>query len=145
MNIKTKAMLAGLTFLSSTAFAAEDFWENTRLGYSIYFSGGYATTPFNPDSSVPRRNTEITSVAWNWNSIPNNNTSESVELCYRREYSNVDLRCLDISSAKNDFSDAFDGLDARGRFYMRFTIAGGTYPAYSTSRTADTVRVDYKY
>ncbi|MBV0934137.1 hypothetical protein, partial [Marinobacterium weihaiense] len=34
---------------------------------------------------------------------------------------------------------------ARGTFHLRFTLVGGAYPAYSTIRTADTVRVDYSY
>jgi len=34
-----------------------------------------------------------------------------------------------------------------GRFYMKFKTVGssGTYPVYSTSRTPDTLRVDYDY
>ena len=129
-------------FLSSAAHAADDFWEHTRLGYTIYFSGGYATTPFNPPSSVPRRDAEITDVSWDWNTIPNGHTSEEVELCYRKQYSSSDFLCIDISAAQNDNSDAFDGFNARGTFHLRFTLVGG---AYSTIRTAGTVRVDYSY
>lgn len=102
--------------LSSAAHAADDFWEHMRLGYTIYFSGGYATTPFNPPSSVPRTDAEITDVSWDWNTIPNGHTSEEVELCYRKQYSSSDFLCIDISAAQNDNSDAFDEFNARGTF-----------------------------
>jgi hypothetical protein len=136
-------LIASVIF-SSSVFGASNYWEETNAGYTIYSSGGFATTSFN-DLSTPRNVTSVTKVYWDWNNIPNGNTSEVVELCYWQPNTTTDTLCLDISSSQNDSTDHFDGVDARGTFRLRFTIFGGTYPAWSSSRVEDTIRVDYDY
>lgn len=64
---------------------------------------------------------------------------------YQTQNSSVELICADISADQTGSTNIFDGEDARGRFLMNFKTFGGTYPAYSSSRTADTLRVDYDY
>ena len=143
MKNKLFVILAAFA-ISNAANAASDSWEQTRLGYTIYGPGFFNNTPFN-ELSVPRNITSITNVSWDWHTIPNGNTTTVVELCYHAPYTSVDKICADISADQTGNTDVFNGEDARGRFWMKFKTFGGTYPAFSTNRTADTLRVDYVY
>lgn len=143
MKIKIIFMMTAL-MLSYGVSAASDSWDKTRTGYTIYGPGFFNSTPFN-DLSVPRNTSSITNVAWEWHTIPNGNTATEVQLCYRLPYATTDKICADISADQTGNTSIFDGEDARGRFWMRFKTFGGTYPVYSTSRTADTLHVDYDY
>lgn len=147
--MKKKVLLAivltTVSSLSTVAHAASDFWQETRLGYTIYGPNFWNSTPFS-DLNVPRNISSITNVSWVWHPIQNGDTTV-VELCYHRPYHTDPTLCTDITSSQTDSTDYFDGEDARGRFYMKFKTVGssGTYPVYSTSRTPDTLRVDYDY
>ena len=135
-----KFILILLVCFSSTAFANDAFWEESRIGYTIYFDGSYAETPFN-DLGVPINGTSITNVTWDWNKLPV--TTNVVELCYQKPYSRDNFRCIEMTGVPQGSADNFNGLDARGTFMLRMTTYGGSYPIYSSSRTADTIRVDY--
>lgn len=131
--------------VSFNALASSDSWEKTRLGYSFYGEGEVSSTGFSGDANVPRYNTSITNVSWEWNPV---HTAKSIEvqLCYIKQYNWKDYKCIDITYAQQgNNTEAFDGLSAKGKFYMRFMTFGGSYPIYSSDRVKDTVRVDYKY
>lgn len=138
-----KKIIAVLFVLfSSSVMATNAFWEKSRVGYTIYFTGGFAETPFN-DLNVPRYGTSITNVSWDWNQLPV--TTNVVKLCYQKVYSSTKYPCIEITEDQQGNSDIFNGLDARGTFQLKMTGYGGTYPVYSSQRLADTIRVDYSY
>ncbi|MAC45575.1 MAG: hypothetical protein CMI12_01800 [Oceanospirillum sp.] len=131
-----------LICFSSFALATDASWEKSRVGYTIYYSGGYAETPFN-DLNVPRYGTSITNVTWDYNELPATNTI--VKLCYQKQYSHSNYECIDITGAPQGNSDSFNGLDARGTFQLYMRAFGDNFPIYSTQRLPDTVRVDYNF
>lgn len=141
---KLLALFAVALCVSSSAFAINGSWSKTTLHYTIYLSGGYATMPFSPPSSVPISGTSITSVTYNWSPYPNGNTTETVQLCYSKPYSSTLERCQDVSSLQSGSRNEFNGLSARGSFWIRHTLTGGTYPA-TASGMSDTVTVNYTY
>ncbi len=126
------------------ALASSNSWEDTRLGYTLYAEGSESSTPFSGGIDVPNYNTSITNVSWEWHPVWSAEITE-VELCYIKQYTYDDYRCIDITSEQQSDTGAFDGLSAKGQFYMRFITYGGSYPIYPSYRIEDTVRVDYIY
>lgn len=137
-------ILATVSSLATVTCAASASWQKTRLGYTIYGPNFWNSTPFS-DLNVPINNSSITNVSWIWHPIQNGDTT-IVELCYHRPYHTNSTLCTDITPNQTDSTDYFNGEDARGQFYMKFKTVGnsGTYPVYSTSRTPDTLTVNYK-
>lgn len=140
---KYLVVLLSMLGLISSAYALTGSWSKTTTHYTIYLSGGYATMPFGPPTSVPISGTSIMSVAYTWTPYANGNTSEIVELCYSEPYSSIIGNCTNISAARSGTSSGYNGKSARGKFWIRHTINGGTYPAIST--TTDSVTVTYNY
>ncbi len=134
------AAAIGLPFFAN---AATDSYTASRMHYTIYGSGSYATMPFVVPSSVPRNGAAVTPVNYTWSSYNNGSTSEIVELCYSPQYSSTIGNCVDISAAQSGTSTAHAGYNARGQFWIRHTIFGGNHPAISTS--SDHVTVNYSY
>ncbi|MGJ3591388.1 flagellar protein FlhE [Stutzerimonas stutzeri] len=99
--------------------------------------------PFTVPTTVPRNGASVTSVNYTWSSYNNGNTSEIVELCYSPQYSSSISNCVDISAAQSGTSTAHAGYNARGQFWIRHTISGGSYPAISTS--SDLITVNYSF
>lgn len=80
-------------------------------------------------------------MTWDWNELPV--TTNVVELCYQKSYSGDNFRCIEITGVPQGNADNFNGLHARDTLMLRMTTYGGSYPIYSSDRTADTIRVDY--
>ena len=99
---------------------------------------------FSRPTSVPISGTSVTSVSYSWQRYPNSNTSEVVEICYSNPYSSTIQYCNNISSSLSGTVHFYDEFSARGSFYIRHTIFGGTYPATPLSNY-DTVTVNYNY
>lgn len=136
--------LAVLLCVSFSAYATDGTWSKTTLHYNIYSSGGFATMPFSPPPSVPISGTTITLVTYNWSHYQNGNTNELVELCYSAPYSSIIGRCTPITASQTGTSPNFNGLSARGSFWVRHTITGGTYTAVPANMS-DIVTVNYTY
>ncbi len=143
MKTLSALVLAAAIGLPLAAHAATDSYSASRMHYNIYGSGGFATMPFTVPSSVPRNGATVTSVNYTWSSYNNGNTSEIVELCYSAQYSSIIGSCVDISASQSGTRTEHAGLNARGQFWIRHTISGGSYPAVSTS--SDHVTVNYSY
>ena len=136
-------VLAAAIGLPLAANAATDSYSASRIHYTIYATGGTATMPFNVPSSVPRNGATVTSVNYTWTPCNNGNTSELVWLCYSPQYSSTIGDCVDISASQSGTVTHHAGFNARGQFWIRHTISGGSYPAISTS--SDHVTVNYSY
>lgn len=143
MKTLSALVLAAAIGLPLAAHAATGSYSASKLHYNIYSSGGFATMPFSVPSSVPRTGATVTSVNYTWSSYNNGNTSELVELCYSAQYSSTIGNCVNISSAQSGTTTAHAGLNAKGQFWIRHTITGGSYPAVSNS--SDYVTVNYSY
>lgn len=145
MRSLSALMLAAAIGLPVLAHAATDSYSASRIHYTIYTSGGsgFATMPFASPQSVPRNGATVTSVNYTWSRYNNGNTSEFVQLCYSPQFSSVIGNCVDISASQTGTSTAHAGLNARGQFWIRHTLTGGTSPAFSTA--SDHVTVNYSY
>lgn len=137
-------LLPLLLIVASVSYAVDTSWSKTTSHYTIYMSGGWATMPFSPPSSVPISGTTVTSVSYQWSTYPNGNSSELVEICYSNPYSSTIQYCHNISASQTGTVHFYDGFSARGTFWIRHTLTGGTYPATANSRT-DSVTVNYHY
>ncbi len=137
-------LLPLLLIVASVSYAVDTSWSKTTTHYTIYMSGGWATMPFSPPSSVPISGTTVTSVSYQWSTYPNGNSSELVEICYSNPYSSTIQYCHNISASQTGTVHFYDGFSARGTFWIRHTLTGGTYPATANSRT-DSVTVNYHY
>ncbi|TMP31034.1 flagellar protein FlhE [Pseudoalteromonas rubra] len=130
--------------VSGSTFAATGQSVIERGGYTIYFSTGYASMGYR-DLKIPRSGTKITKVSWNYHDYTNGYDNQKVELCYRRQYSNYDFKCMDISSSNSGSVDYFDGLEARGELVLTYTLEGGSYHAYWDYDVKNTITIDYTY
>lgn len=137
-------LLPLLLVVASVSYAVDTSWSKTTTHYTIYMSGGWATMPFSPPSSVPISGTTVTSVSYQWSTYPNGNSSELVEICYSNPNSSTIQYCHNISASQTGTVHFYDGFSARGTFWIRHTLTGGTYPATANSRT-DSVTVNYHY
>lgn len=137
-------LLPLLLVVASVSYAVDTSWSKITTHYTIYMSGGWATMPFSPPSSVPISGTTVTSVSYQWSTYPNGNSSELVEICYSNPNSSTIQYCHNISASKTGTVHFYDGFSARGTFWIRHTLTGGTYPATANSRT-DSVTVNYHY
>ena len=142
LSIRMLALIATIG-LSSAANAIDDNYSATRSHYTIYYSGSQATMPFTVPSKVPNIGATVTSVDYEWTPYNNGNTSEIVELCYSPKYSSTIGYCSNISASQVDNSFAHTGFDAKGQFWIRHTIEGGSYPVYSYA--SDKITVNYSY
>lgn len=128
----------------STAEAATGQSVIERGGYTIYFSTGWASMPYR-DLQIPRRGTKITKISWDYKDYMNGYDTQDVELCYRRQYSNYDFKCLNISSSNVGNTNTFNDFDARGELILRYTLVGGSYSARWDYDVKNTITIDYKY
>lgn len=142
--MKNWFLLLALLGFASASHAIDSAWTKTTTHYTVYMSTGWATMPFSPPSSVPISGTSVTSVDYRWARYNNGNTLEVVELCYSQPYSSVIGYCQNISLNQTGTTHAFDGFSARGQFWIRHTLTGGTYPAYPNGIT-DTVLVNFRF
>lgn len=129
--------------LVGNSYAVDTLWSKTTTHYTIYIDGGYATMPFSPPTSVPISGTSVTLVSYQWAPYTNGRTIEFVELCYSQPYSSIIGYCQNISASQTGTTLNYNGFSARGKFWIRHTLTGGTYPAFSS--TTDTVTVNYHY
>ena len=139
---KKLALLFLMLSAISSAHAAITTWTKATTHYTIYSSGGYAAMPFAPPSSVPSSGV-VSTVQYSWFPYANGNTLESVELCYSAPYSSVIGNCQNISGTRTGTSFNFAGKSAKGEFWIRHTIFGGTYPTVST--TTDSITETYVF
>lgn len=133
-----------LLAISAPTHAANKYWTDTARGYTVYYSGGTATSYFRPHARVPRYGTNITGVSWVWHKYRGNRI-QTVKLCYRKPYQYYNYRCLNISDHQINFTSHFNGLYARGSFIMEIQLKGGYYPAYPGTKPEDIVRVYYSH
>ena len=146
LSIRMLALIATIGLSSAAnAIVINDSYFADRVHYTIYNSGTSATMPFTVPSSVPNTGAVVTSVSYQWRPYPNGNISEIVELCYTPKYAtNPPADCVNITAEQSDINTDFAGRDAKGQFWIRHTIIGGTYPAYPSS-VRDEIIVDYWY
>lgn len=139
-----KKMIFILGMLSSSlAVAVDDFYELTYRAPNVYIAGTDNTTFFSRPASIPYSGTSITNVSWNWENYTNGATSQTMRLCYRAQYSQLQHPCLTITEAPIGNSNFFNGLSARGSFDLIHRLEGGNYPVYPMH--SDTIRVDYEF
>ncbi len=117
-------------------------WTKQTMHYPIYFSGDSATMPFYASPPMLTGKSFVTSVSWNWTGYENGNTSRLVQICYSTKYSMALVGCQNISRSPQGSINAFNGLDASSRFWIRHQLFEGSYPAMSY--TSDTITVMYK-
>jgi hypothetical protein len=86
----------------------------------------------------------ISGIAYTWNPYPNGNTSEIVQLCYKRPNAANDLGCAYVTDARSGNVSTFNNESAKGTVTLRHTLTGGTYAA-TPSGVSDTVTVNYVY
>lgn len=91
--------------------------------------------------------TAITATSVQVTPYTNGRSSELVQVCYRKQYSDIDYLCTAqqaITGTTTIPIAIFNGESARGTVAVKHTLFGGTYPA--TGGTAqDTVTVNYTY
>lgn len=136
-------VMAAMLGMVATAHAQSN-WTRAATHYTIYTAGTYATMYFS-QSGLPSSNS-ITSVTVTVNPYPNGNTGETIQICYAHPYSSTYGYCQSqfITGPQTFvYSTQFDGLNARGTFYVRHTLVDGTFPAYPNS-VQDIVSVDYQ-
>ncbi len=137
--MKKIILMCAMLGFAAQSHAVVGSWSKQTAHYPIYFSGGYAEMPFGAPTSMPTLTSFVTSVAWQWTGYGNGNTSRVVQICYSKKYSYTLERCRDISAFPQGSTHAFDGLDASGKFWIRHTINGGSYPAISSATDSVTV------
>lgn len=141
------AVLAALTLGASPSFAATSSWTISKVHGTVYASGLWSTLFFQkPQTSLPP-SPVITSTVVTVRPYSNGFTTDTVRVCYQRQYEYTDYACypdFNITSATTFTINTFNGQSAKGTVSVRQTLTGGTYPA-SGGTTQDSVTVNYQY
>lgn len=141
-NIKKWVAICAMLGAAAQTHAEVGSWTKQTMHYIIYFSSGYAEMPFYASPPMLSGKSFITGVSWNWTGYGNGNTSRIVRICYSTKYSMTLVGCQNISNSPQGSTNAFNGIDASSRFWIRHDIVGGSYPAIS--HTGDSITVTYK-
>ncbi len=140
--MKKWIVMCAILGAAAQSYAEVGSWTKHTMHYPIYFSSDIATMPFYASPPMLTGKSFVTSVSWNWTGYGNGNTSRFVQICYSTKYSMALVDCQNISNSPQGSTNAFNGIDASSRFWIRQQIFGGSYPAMSY--TSDSITVMYK-